>query len=221
MRDNLPSAIISSLEHIEDFSLGKVFLYSKPRLFRRKHHLHFTGRNIKELLVPANEEMPIRTERRDVYYLGECMCSTNSNTEFECRAEIKGGPAAGTASAGITLTSEKSCKVKLGQITPVVSDLVNSFTSGKIHFNTDHLVVQMALKRGKTVFIINKIYEAQSCNVSTDESKMNCGDFHAAANVSGGAVFGGAVPGEAEVRIGALKVGRTFMMKGMMNEKKS
>lgn len=72
---NLPSAIPTTLERIDQFAIGKVLTYQKkPRklLPWRRHELNFTGRSITDLLASGQlQELKFATSSDFLFDAGK------------------------------------------------------------------------------------------------------------------------------------------------------
>ena len=174
----LPTAIPTNLEKIDEYSVGKILVYSKrPRKLipMRKHKLDFTGFSLESLLSDG-EALEINTGRTFLFDTEKSTSKKQVNVDLEGDLDLDSlltklfSSKLGTkASAGelksVNITTD------FGKLTHVASDLVTTIAKGKLRVNTDHAVVQKAVKNGGVMFVITDIYEAEKCDISVSLSE--------------------------------------------------
>ena len=176
----LPTAIPTLLEKIDEYSIGKVLIYSKkPRKLipTRKHHLDFTGWSMQSLLAEG-EDLRVTTARSYLFDTGKDSVSKSFDVEVGGDIDLTGSAKVKVGDKGtLTVTSD------FGKITHITADLVSSVLKKKFQVKADHPIVQKAIENGGVMFVINSIYEGEHCNVSATVTK----DVDESASVGAGA----------------------------------
>ena len=174
----LPTAIPASLEKIDEYSVGKVLVYSKkPRKLipMRKHELDFTGFALQSLLS-GNQELKISTARTYLFDTDKSTISKGVKVDLEGDVDLENAltkllsakidfKLKGVETKKLTVTTD------FGKITHVSTDLVTSIVKGTLHADPQNAIVKKAVDHGGVMFIITDIYEAERCKVSVKLSE--------------------------------------------------
>lgn len=160
---HLPTAIPTTLERIDEFSLGKVLLFHKrPHKFMpwRKHELDFTGYSLSSLLAEG-QNLQFSTASNFLFDVEKGVSTVDVQLGLD--AELK------EALVKFDMRFQTSDQKKLnitadfGRITHVSTDLFPMMSARKVKVNTEHPVVREAIEKGGALFIISTIYEAERC----------------------------------------------------------
>ena len=166
---HLPSAIPTQLERIDEFSIGKVLVYTKkPKRFTpwRKQELSFTGWSISSLLsAPEDQRLKIATASSFLFDLGKGSSSAAVHVNLD--AELNLHEALVNLDANLKIDDQKKLMISadLGKVTHVATDLLTSCSASKLQVNMDHPIVQEAMNKGEAMFVITSMYTAERCNI--------------------------------------------------------
>lgn len=191
---HLPSAIPTHLERIDEFAIGKVLVYTKkPKRFTpwRKHELSFTGWSISSLLSqPEDQKLKVATASSFLFDLGRG--SSSATVQVNLDADLNLHDALVSLDAKLKVGDQKKLNITtdLGKVTHVSTDLLNSFTGGKLRVNRDHPIVREALDKGGDMFVITSMYTAEHCNIQVSISGSEDETVEASAKAGPGAEGG-------------------------------
>ncbi len=173
----IPSAIPVDLEKIDEYSPGKILIYSKkPKKLipMRKHDLDFTGVSLQNVLAEG-QELTLTTAKSFLFDTGKDKAS--SSVTVDVSADLELSATLSELSAGgklnFKLDRDKSVTVNtdFGRITHISTNLVNSMSEGSVMVKVDHPLVAKAIENGGVMFIITTIYQGAHSNVSVSLSK--------------------------------------------------
>ena len=171
---HLPSAIPTQLERIDEFSIGKVLVYTKkPKRFTpwRKQELSFTGWSISSLLSPPEDHgLKIATASSFLFDLGKD--SSSAAVQVNLDAELNLHAALVSLDANLKVDDRKKLIIstELGKVTHVATDLLASCSARKLQVNMDHPIVKEAMDKGEAMFVITSMYVAERCNIQVSVS---------------------------------------------------
>ena len=174
----LPTAIPTQLEKIDEYSVGKVLIYSKkPRrlLPMRKHHLEFTGFSLGGMLA-SNEELTIRHASNYIFDTDKSTSASKINVNVGADVDLNNAVTklfAADVAAKTKVKVAKSLDVTsdLGKLMHVTSDLTSTISKGSMNVNPRHAMVQQALENGGVMFVVAEIYHSERCNVTVHLSR--------------------------------------------------
>jgi len=172
----LPIAIPTQLDRINEFSIGKVLTYGKkPRKLMpwRKHNLTFTGWSLSSLLADG-EDLRFVMATSHVFDAGKGV--SNVDVHLCLDGELK--------EALLKLDSRFQSKenknmcvvADFGRIAHVSTDLFPVLNSRTYKVNMDLPVVKEAVENGSALFVISDIYEAEHCNMHVDTTPSGSGE---------------------------------------------
>ena len=171
---HLPSAIPTQLERIDEFSIGKVLVYTKkPKRFTpwRKQELSFTGWSISSLLSPPeNQRLKIATASSFLFDLGKGSSSATVQVNLDAELSLHGALVNLDANLKVDDQKRLSISADLGKVTHVTTDLLASCSASKLQVNMDHPIVQEAMDKGQAMFVITSMYVAERCNIQVTTS---------------------------------------------------
>ncbi len=183
---HLPTAIPITLDRIDEFSLGKVLLFRKrPHKFMpwRKHDLDFTGHSLSSLLAEGQNLQFTSTSN---FLFGVERGVSTVDVHLELDAELK--DALVNFDVRFQTSDQKALDITtdFGRITHVTTDLFPLMSGRKVRVNPTHPVVQEAIEKGGTLFIVSTIYEAERCCIQFS-SATTADDSERAVAQPGGA----------------------------------
>lgn len=172
----LPEAIPTVLGRIDEYTVGKVLIYSKKpkKFFTRKYELDFTGWSLQSLLA-GNEELSVTTATNNLFSTGKETESKSFNVNRGTDLNVSDALKLASANADTKLNAGETATLEVttdfGKISHVSSDLVNSVMTRKLRLQPDHTIVRTAVENGGIMYVISNIYESEHCNVSATVSK--------------------------------------------------
>ena len=171
---HLPSAIPTQLERIDEFSIGKVLIYTKkPKRFTpwRKHELSFTGWSMSSLLSPSeDQQLKIATASSFMFDLAKGSSSATVQVNLDAELNLREALVSLDAKLKVDDSKKLSIAADLGKVTHVSTDLLSSCSSRKLRVNTDHPIVQEAIEKGGAMFVITSMYTSERCNIQVSIS---------------------------------------------------
>ena len=171
VEDLLPSAIPVKLKNLDDYTVGKVLVYSKKPLkpfALRKRELKFTGCTIESLLTDG-QEITITTASNDLHITGKSISSivVKVNLEADLDLSLLFGGSLNFSGADKVL----DVVTEFGKISHITSNLIASVINKNLHLKVEHPTVQEAINNGGVMFLIHTIYESEHINLSAKFSK--------------------------------------------------
>ena len=152
----LPSAIPTTLERHEDFTLGAVLHYkTKPKPFMpwRKNELHFSDCTLNELLVEG-QQLKFAAMRNFLFD-----AKSGINIPLDASPEfLRSLEQLKVNTAGV---KQFYVATDLGRVNHVVSDIFTLILAQKVRLNTSHPVVKVAMRKGSIVFVISTLYQTE------------------------------------------------------------
>lgn len=178
----LPTAIPTQLEKIDEYSVGKVLIYSKkPRrlLPMRKHHLEFTGFSLGSVLADS-EELTIKQASRYIFHSDKSTEASTINVSVGGDVDLNNAvtklfAADVEAKTNVKVGRSLDITSDLGKLTHVTSDLISTISKGGMNVNPQHAMVRQALEYGGVMFIVAEIYHSERCNVTVHAALQGCG----------------------------------------------
>ena len=168
VRHHLPSAFVTLLERVDEFAVGKVLvLHKKPHVFRHRE-LDFTSLPLSALISEAQSggnALNFQTESKKLFDYSSDASNRVIKLDLDLDAELKtawgniGGDVKGGGTKFVHLL------VDFGSIHHIISDLYQTLSSQRWTVNTGHVVVKDALAKGKEMYVITSVYQADKAVV--------------------------------------------------------
>ena len=165
----LSEAVPTQLDRINEFSLGKVLIFSqRPRRFIpwSKKDLKFTGWSLSSLLQEADaKEMKIATASSFLFDTSKKTNTASVTIKLDADPTLREALVKTDSKLLTSETKQLDVSADFGKMTHISTDLIYSVATKKLHVKTDHPIIQEALATGGSLFVISTIYEAERCNV--------------------------------------------------------
>ena len=163
----LPSAIPTHLDRSDEYALGDVLVFEKklrPFMPWRKHRLVFTGANISELLKDQAEPLNIQESEESIFD------DANTSRSFGVDARVDAEIQYAVAHFGVDVqaTENAGMSVDFGKVDRHFTNLSSILAqqSGKVFASPTHPVIQDALSKNSTLFVITSMYVAEKAIVN-------------------------------------------------------
>ena len=164
VRHHLPSAFVPLLERVDEFAVGKVLVLHKKPHFWRHDALDFTSLDFQLLLTEVQSKgkaFGVQTERKKQF--DQSVDSSNRMIKIDLGLDAELKTKLGDIGGDIGGGGAKSLQVSVnfGSITHIISDLPQTLMSHQWTIDNSHAVIKDALVKGKEMFVITSVYEAQ------------------------------------------------------------
>lgn len=182
---HFPAAIPTQLERVDEFTVGKVFIYHKrPRFLLpwRKHKLDFTGYPLADLLVQGSS-FKFATGRKFLVDIAKGVETVD--TELGMDVELKEALTHLNMKVKGKYSHQHSITTDFGKITHIETDLYDVLSAKAYTLDTHNPIVREAIAKGSAVFVISAVYEAEHSNISMKLSRSESETVGGGATVHG------------------------------------
>lgn len=169
----LPDSIPARLDKIDEFSIGKVLIYSSkptPLIHLHKNEFDFTGWPLQSLLAEDGSELAIATTEKFLFDANKITSSMSLKAAGDLSAQLPLEFMKASLDAKADVDRQLKITSNFGKISHVSSSLPNIMVDSQVKVNTKHPVVRRAVKHGASLFVIASIYKGECCKISVSLS---------------------------------------------------
>ncbi len=160
----LPLAVPTQLSHIDDFGIGKVFVFSKkpPRFRPHAQDLKYTGLSLASLLEESSIKDFEMMSSASVEFITSKDDPLNLNFDLNSKSPLTQA----LASLQFTVKDEEHATLTadLGKVKCLEANMLYSCSTKNLRVKLDHPTIKEATS--SSLFVITSIYRGDRCHLN-------------------------------------------------------